>query len=98
MRVRGKLGRMDLRIRFIGRARATLERRGITEEAYPVQVSPELIHIHDGLRHPLFPGQSLHVVGRQVDLIANAVTVDVDLVPTESHESPFPPTLDLIDD
>jgi hypothetical protein len=63
-----------------------------------VQAVPELIHVRDVLRHPLFPEQALHVVGRQVDLIAHTVTVTVDLVPTEPDDSPFPSPTDLIDD
>ena len=90
---------MALNVRFAGRAASELQTRGLVEDTSPLPVSPELVHLHDQIRHPLFPGRALYVVAREVDLMARSVTVVLDLVPASGEDdSPFPFTPSNIDD
>ena len=90
---------MALNVRFVGQAASELQTRGLPTEASPLPVSPELVHLHDQIRHPLFPGRALYVVAREVDLIERSVTVVLDLVPAPGKDdSPFPFTPSNIDD
>ncbi|MGZ5094467.1 MAG: hypothetical protein ACXWCY_16440 [Burkholderiales bacterium] len=69
---------MHLRIRFIGKALEYLEANGHDDRRLTVQVNPELMHVGDLVRHPLFPGRNVYVVAREVDLIDRCVTVWLD--------------------
>ena len=44
-------------------------------------MSPELIHVGDLIRHPLFPGRNIYVVAREVDLVDRCVNVWLDELP-----------------
>ena len=95
---------MHLRLRFIGKALEYLSNRGHDDRRLSVQVSPELVHVGDLIRHPLFPGRNVYVVAREVDFIDRCVTVWVDELPGanpypdegpaanagEPSDSPFP--------
>jgi hypothetical protein len=105
---------MHLRIRFIGKALEYLEAMGHDDRRLTLQVNPELIHVGDLIRHPLFPGRNVYVVAREVDLIDRCVTVWLDELPGASEhasnatkaardaesesDSPFPTTTPRIDD
>ena len=96
---------MHLRLRFIGKALEYLNTQGHDDRRYPMQVGPELVHVGDLLRHPLFPGRSVYVVAREVDLIDRCVTVWVDELPGSNHspeaaaaESPYPSSAQMLDD
>ena len=95
---------MHLRIRFIGKALERLSAKGHDDRRHPLQVSPELVHVGDLIRHPLFPDRNIYVVAREVDLVDRCVTVWIDELPGAnpemSAESPFPapPPGDLLSD
>jgi hypothetical protein len=96
---------MNLRVRFIGKALAYLNAQGHDDRRYPMQVSPEIIHVGDLIRHPLFPGRNVYVVAREVDLIDRCVTVWLDELPgtnsserTDAAESPFPSSAQTLSD
>lgn len=72
---------MHLRIRFIGRALEYLNDKGYDDRCLSLQVSPELLHVGDLIRHPLFPGRSVYVVAREIDLVDRCVSVWVDELP-----------------
>jgi hypothetical protein len=89
---------MHLRVRFIGKALEYLNAQGHDDRRYPLQqVPPELVHVGDLVRHPLFPGRNVYVVAREVDLVDRCVTVWLDELPGGSsdlaglrEESPSP--------
>ena len=93
---------MHLRVRFIGRALDYLEARGHDDRRYPLQqVPPELVHVGDLVRHPLFPGRKVYVVAREVDLVDRCVTVWLDELPGSeamAEESPYPASAQALDD
>ena len=101
---------MHLRMRFIGKALEYLEASGHDDRRLTLQVTPELIHVGDLIRHPLFPGRNIYVVAREVDLIDRCVTVWLDELPGANHgsdatskqghdaDSPFPKTPSVIGD
>src|SRR5215210_3178559 len=101
---------MHLRIRFIGKALEYLEAMRHDDRRLTLQVTPELIHVGDLIRHPLFPGRNIYVVAREVDLIDRCVTVWLDELPGANHgsdvtskqghdaDSPFPTTPSVIGD
>ena len=89
---------MQTLVRFTGEAAAQLRRRDLQNDVLPLLVEPELIHIDDIVRHPLFPDQPLYVVGREIDLVERTVTFALDLLPTEKEDSPFPFTPSNLDD
>jgi hypothetical protein len=72
---------MQLRVRFIGKALDFLVARGHEDRRQSLQVSPELIHVGDLVRHPLFPDTSIYVVAREVDLVDRCITVWLDELP-----------------
>lgn len=78
---------MHLRMRFIGKALEYLAARGHDDRRLASQVSPELIHVGDLIRHPLFPGRNVYVVAREVDLIDRCVTVWLDELPGANHHT-----------
>ena len=81
---------MHLRVRFIGKALEYLVAQGHDERRYPLQVPPEIVHVGDLVRHPLFPGRNVYVVAREVDLVDRCVTIWLDELPAGS--APTPPT------
>lgn len=102
---------MHLRVRFIGKALDYLVAQGHEDRTYALQVAPEVVHVGDLVRHPLFPGRNVYVVAREVDLIDCCVTVWIDelpgLAPSEAlasttrraePDSPFPASPVMIDD
>jgi hypothetical protein len=102
---------MHLRTRFIGKALEYLQASGHDDRRLTLQVSPELIHVGDLIRHPLFPGRNIYVVAREVDLIDRCVTVWLDELPGAKHhgsgpghddqtqsDSPFPTTPSVVGD
>ena len=100
---------MHLRMRFIGRALEYLNEKGHDDRRLTLQVSPELVHVGDLIRHPLFPGRNVYVVAREVDFVDRCVNVWLDERPgsnpaeaagdaAEAAESPFPTTHPSIDD
>ena len=95
---------MHLRLRFIGKALDYLNAHGHDERRYPLQVAPELIHVGDLVRHPLFPGRNVYVVAREVDLIDRCVTVWIDELPGANASaeiaaaSPYPAATATLDD
>src|SRR6476469_2451279 len=96
---------MHLRVRFIGKALDYLEAQGHDDRRYPLQVPPELVHVGDLVRHPLFPGRNVYVVAREVDLVDRCVTVWLDELPGTQRapiatdpEAPYPgPTAQIAD-
>ena len=72
---------MHLRLRFIGRALDYLNAKGIDDRRHSLQVGPELVHVGDLVRHPLFPDRQIYVVAREVDLVDRCVTVWLDELP-----------------
>lgn len=76
---------MHLRVRFIGKALEYLVDKGHDDRRLGLQVAPELIHVGDLIRHPLFPGRNVYVVAREVDLIDRCVTVWLDELPGTRH-------------
>lgn len=93
---------MHLRVRFIGKALDYLNAQGHEDRRYPLQVGPELVHVGDLVRHPLFPGRNVYVVAREVDFIDCCVTVWVDELPgaqpADPAASPYPASSPSIDD
>ena len=98
---------MHLRIRFIGRALEYLEAKGHDDRRLALQVNPELLHVGDLVRHPLFPGRNLYVVAREVDLVDRCISVWLDELPAANQQipsgeadsaSPFPSTPPSISD
>ena len=93
---------MHLRMRFIGKALEYLNTKGHDDRRLTLQVSPELVHVGDLIRHPLFPGRNIYVVAREVDFVDRCVNVWLDELPganatdslhaepEELHESAFP--------
>ena len=95
---------MHLRMRFIGKALEYLNARGHDDRRLSLQVSPELVHVGDLIRHPLFPGRNVYVVAREVDFVDRCVNVWLDELPgtnldpadladaagPHSADSPFP--------
>jgi hypothetical protein len=79
---------MHLRVRFIGKALDYLEGQGHDDRRYPFQVPPELVHVGDLVRHPLFPGRSVYVVAREVDLVDRCLTVWLDELPGAAERTP----------
>jgi hypothetical protein len=78
---------MHLRLRFIGRALEDLNARGHDDRRLPVQVNPEVIHVGDLVRHPLFPGRNIYVVAREIDLVDRCVNVWLDELPGPSVDT-----------
>ena len=76
---------MHLRIRFIGKALEYLNDKGYDDRGFTLHVSPEVLHVGDLLRHPLFPDRSVYAVAREVDLVDRCVTVWVDELPVPAH-------------
>jgi hypothetical protein len=74
-------------MRFIGRALEYLAAKGHDDRRLALQVSPELVHVGDLIRHPLFPGRNIYVVAREVDLIDRCVTVWLDELPGPNHHT-----------
>jgi hypothetical protein len=103
---------MHLRVRFIGKALDYLVANGHEERTYALQIAPELVHVGDLVRHPLFPGRSVYVVAREVDLIECCVTAWIDELPGAGpyeadrdsraahadHDSPYPASVSVIGD
>jgi hypothetical protein len=100
-------------MRFIGKALEYLNAKGHDDRRLTLQVSPELVHVGDLIRHPLFPGRNVYVVAREVDLVDRCVNVWLDELPGSnppSHDdpvsevedpagdSPYPTTPSTIDD
>ena len=92
---------MHLRMRFIGKALDYLNAKGHDDRRLSLQASPELVHVGDLIRHPLFPGRNVYVVAREVDFVDRCVNVWLDELPgasadssgaaeDESADSPFP--------
>ena len=72
---------MHVRMRFIGRALEYLNAQGHDDRRLTLQVSPELVHVGDLIRHPLFPGRNVYVVAREVDFVDRCVNVWLDELP-----------------
>jgi hypothetical protein len=96
---------MHLRVRFIGKALGYLNAQGHDDRRYPMQVSPEVIHVGDLVRHPLFPGRNVYVVAREVDLVDRCVTVWLDELPGANRsddpvaaQAAFPSAARTLDD
>jgi hypothetical protein len=82
---------MHVRMRFIGKALEYLNAKGHDDRRLTLQVSPELVHVGDLIRHPLFPGRNVYVVAREVDFVDRCVNVWLDELPGAnpiSHEDP----------
>jgi hypothetical protein len=72
-------------MRFIGKALQYLESKGHDDRRLALQVEPELVHVGDLVRHPLFPGRNVYVVAREVDFIDRCLTLWLDELPGPSH-------------
>jgi hypothetical protein len=72
---------MHVRMRFIGKALEYLNAKGHDDRRLTLQVSPELVHVGDLIRHPLFPGRNVYVVAREVDFVDRCVNVWLDELP-----------------
>lgn len=72
---------MHLRMRFIGKALEYMNGKGHDDRRLSLQVSPELVHVGDLIRHPLFPGRNVYVVAREVDFVDRCVNVWLDELP-----------------
>jgi hypothetical protein len=81
-------------MRFIGKALEYMNAKGHDDRRMALQVSPELVHVGDLLRHPLFGGTNVYVVAREVDFIDRCVTVWVDVLPGTSLDSLYDGSLD----
>ena len=75
---------MHLRMRFIGKALEYLNTKGHDDRRLTLQASPELVHVGDLIRHPLFPGRNVYVVAREVDFIDRCVNLWLDELPGSS--------------
>jgi len=75
---------MHLRLRFIGKALEYLNAKGYDDRRFSLQVSPELLQVGDLIRHPLFPGRSVYVVAREIDLVDRCMNVWIDELPGSS--------------
>jgi hypothetical protein len=75
---------MHLRLRFIGKALEYLNAKGYDDRRFSLQVSPELLQVGDLVRHPLFPGRSVYVVAREIDLVDRCMNVWIDELPGSS--------------
>jgi len=75
---------MHLRMRFIGKALEYLNAKGHDDRRLTLQASPELVHVGDLIRHPLFPGRNVYVVAREVDFIDRCVNLWLDELPGSS--------------
>lgn len=75
---------MHVRMRFIGKALEYLNAKGHDDRRLTLQVSPELVHVGDLIRHPLFPGRNVYVVAREVDFVDRCVNVWLDELPGSS--------------
>lgn len=104
---------MHVRMRFIGKALEYLNTKGHDDRRLTLQLSPELVHVGDLIRHPLFPGRNVYVVAREVDFVDRCVNLWLDELPGAnalSHDdpvsegedpagdSPYPTTPSTIDD
>jgi hypothetical protein len=78
---------VHLRIRFIGKALDHVVASGGEDRPYPLHIHPELMHVGDLVRHPLFPGRAVYVVAREIDLIECCVTVWIDELPEYGRRS-----------
>jgi hypothetical protein len=100
-------------MRFIGKALEYMNAKGHDDRRLSLQVSPELVHVGDLIRHPLFPGRNVYVVAREVDFVDRCVNVWLDELPgaafrpDEAEEggeprvradSPFPEQPVVLDD
>ena len=72
---------MHVRMRFIGKALEYMNARGHDDRRLILQVSPEVVHVGDLIRHPLFPGRNVYVVAREVDFVDRCVNVWLDELP-----------------
>ena len=85
---------MHLRLRFIGKALEYLNTKGYDDRRFSLQVSPELLQVGDLIRHPLFPGRSVYVVAREIDLVDRCMNIWIDelpgssLHPEDAHSAP----------
>jgi hypothetical protein len=78
-------------MRFIGKALEYLNAKGHDDRRLSLQVSPELVHVGDLIRHPLFPNRSIYVVAREVDFVDRCVNVWLDELPGANlHENDEP--------
>ena len=78
-------------MRFIGKALEFLNAKGHDDRRLTLQASPELVHVGDLIRHPLFPGRNVYVVAREVDFIDRCVNLWLDELPGSSvHTSEEP--------
>jgi hypothetical protein len=96
---------MHLRLRFIGKALEYLTAKGHDDRRLSLQVNPELVHVGDLIRHPLFPGRNVYVVAREVDFVDRCVNVWLDELPganpdasDAAADSPFPDQPTIIGD
>jgi hypothetical protein len=71
-------------MRFIGKALEYLNTKGHDDRRLTLQASPELVHVGDLIRHPLFPGRNVYVVAREVDFIDRCVNLWLDELPGSS--------------
>jgi hypothetical protein len=72
---------MHLRLRFIGKALEYLNARGYDDRRLSLQISPEFLQVGDLIRHPLFPGRSVYVVAREIDLVDRCINAWIDELP-----------------
>ena len=72
---------MHLRMRFIGKALEYMNAMGHDDRRLSLKVSPELVHVGDLIRHPMFPGRNVYVVAREVDFVDRCVNVWLDELP-----------------
>ena len=98
---------MHLRLRFIGKALEYLNAKGHDDRRLTLQVNPEVVHVGDLIRHPLFPGRNVYVVAREVDFVDRCVNIWLDELPGTSpfehdtdtpSESPVPDQPTIIGD
>jgi hypothetical protein len=75
---------MHLRLRFIGKALEYLNAKGYDDRRLSLQVSPEFLQVGDLIRHPLFPGRSVYVVAREMDLVDRCINAWIDELPGSS--------------
>ena len=85
---------MHLRMRFIGKALEYMNAKGYDDRRLSLQVSPELVHVGDLIRHPLFPGRSVYVVAREVDFVDRCVNVWLDELPGANLRADEEPAAD----